>query len=274
MKNNILKSVSKLLIFASSIILFSFISSEFSLINSIQLNGGEKFVTDKLSNLYVFNNNQIKKYDSDGKLIYSYSNYKYGDITSIDASNPMKIIVFYKDFSKIIFLDNTLSINGDGVNLSDLGYEQTSLSCSSSNNDIWLYDSREQQILKLNNNLAFTYKSGNLSQLLNINLNPNYFLFQNDLLFLNNPEIGIFIFDAFGTYLKTIPIKELQSFQVIGDNLYYCSNKTFKSFNIKTFEEKNYTLPDSSAQSVRIEQKRLYILKDKKLEIYSINSKN
>ncbi|MFA6923518.1 MAG: hypothetical protein WC223_04615 [Bacteroidales bacterium] len=265
---NIKLSTSSVILF-TTIILLSFITSDFILIKSINVESGNKFTSDKLGNLYVFGNNDIKKYDRDGKQTATYSNINYGKISSLDASNPQKIMIFYKDFSRIIFLDNTLSINGDGIALAGIGFEMTTLSCNSANNDIWLYDSGNYQIIKLDKNLGVLFNSGNLSQLLKINMNPNFLLFQNDFLFLNNPETGILIFNAFGTYLKTIPVKELQIFEVIGDNIYFCSKNKFKSYNIKTYEEKNFILPDTNSTKVRIEQNRLFLFNEKQIDIYS-----
>ncbi|MDD5569791.1 MAG: hypothetical protein PHD97_01390 [Bacteroidales bacterium] len=266
-KNIKISSLSVLLIIV--FILFSFITSDFVLIKSVTIETGEKFTTDKLGNLYVFGSDNIRGYDKNGKQTAIYSNINYGKISLVDASNPQKIMVFYKDFSRIIFLDNTLSINGEGIDLASLGFEMTTISCTSANNDTWIYDSRNYQIIKLDKNLGVLFNSGNLSQLLKINMNPNFFLFQNDFLFLNNPETGILIFNTFGTYLKTIPIKELQAFQVIGDNIYFCSKNKFKSYNIKTFEEKNFILPDTNSTKVRIEQNRLYLFNEKQIDIYS-----
>ncbi len=264
-----IRSIIFLLLLVAACILISFNTGDYTLIKSISFENADKFTTDKLGNFYIYSNDNIIKYDKNGKQIATYSNINYGKISSMDVSNPQKIMVFYKDFIRIIFLDNTLSINGEGIDVGNLGYEMTTISCSSANNDIWLYDSGEYQIIKLNKNLNIVFNSGNLSQMLKINLNPNFLLFQNDLLFLNNPETGILIFNTYGTYLKTIPIKELQTFQVIGDNIYFYLNNNFKSYNIKTFEEKNFILPDTNSTKVRIEQNRLYLLYNKNIDIYS-----
>src|ERR1044072_6465154 len=59
------------------------------------------FYTDNLNNSYLLNkNNQLKKLNDKGDSA-SVSNAlkKFGDIYSVDISNPLKILVYYKDFS-------------------------------------------------------------------------------------------------------------------------------------------------------------------------------
>ncbi|UPT66170.1 MAG: hypothetical protein M0D57_17035 [Sphingobacteriales bacterium JAD_PAG50586_3] len=65
---------------------------------------GTKLYVDKLDNVYVINDNEIFKYKPDGKLFNRYSNKSLGKVTMIDVSNPLKILLFYKDFSRIVYL--------------------------------------------------------------------------------------------------------------------------------------------------------------------------
>lgn len=69
----------------------------------------EKLVTDNLGNAYLIDGATINKVDSIGVLQKSFSNKNFGAITSADATNALRIILFYKDFNRIITLDNTLS---------------------------------------------------------------------------------------------------------------------------------------------------------------------
>src|SRR5437867_3559374 len=71
------------------------------------------FTTDNFGNTYLVKGEEIKKYSASGDLLKIYSNKTMGKITSIDASNSLRLLVFYKDFSSIIILDDLLSQNGD-----------------------------------------------------------------------------------------------------------------------------------------------------------------
>jgi len=80
------------------------------------------------------------------------------------------------------------------------------------------------------------------------------------------------VFDIYGTYYKTIPLKKLKKFQILGNQLIYKQDGQYKSYHLKTLEEKIIELPDSTtARQMRIEKDRLYLLKEKQLELYLIN---
>lgn len=229
------------------------------------------FTTDHLGNSYLIKEDIIEKYDSTGKLFKTFSNKLLGKITLVDASNPLKLLLFYKDFSQIIFLDNMLSLSADPVRLSELELEQTQLACSSHNNGIWLYNQQNFELIRLDQNLQITQKTGNITQLTGLALNPNYLVEYNNRVYLNNPLTGILVFDIYGTYYKSIPIKNLNTFQVKDEDIVYHNNNTLKSFNIKMLNEETYPLPDSSAILVRSEKEHLFLLKKNSLDIYLNN---
>lgn len=97
---------------------------------------------DAFGNIYLINDNEIVKYNSLGVLQKKFSTKRYGKIDFVDAMNPLKILVYYKDFQQILFLDNQLTASSNMISLESLGHEQSSLVCSSSNNSFWIYDNK------------------------------------------------------------------------------------------------------------------------------------
>src|SRR5689334_22944763 len=61
------------------------------------------FTVDNLDNLYLLNShNQIRKYDSKGDSVAVYNEVKkFGQASLVDVSNPLKILVYYRDFATI-----------------------------------------------------------------------------------------------------------------------------------------------------------------------------
>ena len=54
---------------------------------------------DNLGNTYVISkDNSIEKIDTAGKVISTYNENKFGQPVSIDASNPLNIVVFYRAY--------------------------------------------------------------------------------------------------------------------------------------------------------------------------------
>ena len=253
-----------------SFFILSFQVYDLKMINKINITA-DFFTTDNLGNSYLVVGNELLKYDPTGKIFSKYSNKYLGEISFVDASNPLNILLFYKDFSKALFLDNMLAEKGKPIKLQDYQLEQATLVSSSHNNGIWVYDQASFQLICLDQQLKIVQQTGNLPQILGINLRPNFFIEYNNWLYLNNPETGILVFDIYGTYYKTIPIKSLQSFQVIDNTIFYYKDNEFRSYHMKTLEESKINQPESLPLNVRIEKNRLFILQEEYFSIYSLH---
>jgi len=128
---------------------------------------------DNLGNYYVISkdNQGIQKFGQGGQLDYKFTAYQYGNIASIDVTNPMKILVFYKDFSIVIILDNTLNVLRE-IFLLDLGFLDISAVGLSNNNNIWIYDPADFRLKKIRENGEEIFASNNLQQ--ELTNNPNF----------------------------------------------------------------------------------------------------
>ena len=101
-------------------------------------------------------------------------------------------------------------------------------------------------------------RTGNLKQLLQADLRPDFMMEYNSYLYLNCPDIGIYVFDMYGTFHRIISLKGLHSFQVNENIIYYHKNGRFYSYDTKAFEEKwmEYNAP---VLNVRIAKDRLFV---------------
>ncbi|MGZ3863901.1 MAG: hypothetical protein ACXVPN_05975 [Bacteroidia bacterium] len=215
------------------------------------------FTTDNFGNTYLVKGDEIKKYNPNGDLLKIYSNKNLGKVTSIDASNSLRLLVFYKDFSSIIILDDLLSQNGDIINLLDLSLEQSDLVCTSFNNGMWFFNRQNASLVRLNDNLQTAVNTGNLNRLLGTDLKPNFILEYDGFVYLNNPSEGILVFDIYGTYSKTINIKGLQHFQVKEQGLVYFDKGIMKSYNLKLLT--TVETPFSGVADGRIEKENYFL---------------
>ncbi len=219
--------------------------------------GADFYTTDNLGNTYLIKNEEIKKYNQSGDLFKIFSNKTLGKITFLDATNPLRILVFYKDFATILVLDDQLSQNGDPMNLLDYGLEQSDVICTSFNNGIWFFNRENMELVRLDENFKPAVNTGNLNRLLSADLKPNFMIEHNGYIYLNNPTEGVFIFDIYGTYFKTIPTKGLQRFQVKDNFMFYYMDGVLKSYNIKDLTQKE--LPFNKVTDVRIEKENYFL---------------
>ncbi len=92
---------------------------------------------------YTKNNIVFKKVDSD---VLQYQNLALGKVTKVDILNPLKVILFYKEFNSIVVLDNQMN-EIQRVDFSKLDNTVVASAVGiSGQNKIWVYNSMNQQI--------------------------------------------------------------------------------------------------------------------------------
>jgi hypothetical protein len=256
------------------LLLFGFCASitaqntTFQLLKTIETTA-DFFTTDNQSNIYTVKANELTKFDKTGKLLYKYSNNNFGDISFVDASNMLKILVFYKNYLQVVFLDNTLSQNGDPINFDKLGFIQAQLICSSHNSGMWIYDQQNMELVRIDQNLERTQQTGNLSVLLAISMKPDCLIEYDNKVYLNNPGTGILVFDIYGTYYKTIPVKNVKQFQPFGNQVYYNTGNEIKAYNLKTADETHFEIPLTEFKNFRLEVGILTLQTNEAIQLYA-----
>lgn len=195
------------------------------------------FTTDNLGNIYLVDGPELLKYSAQGKRMARYSNLRMGGISNVDATNPLKILVYYRDFQQVLFLDNQLSPNGQAVSLEALGLEQAGLVAASANNSFWVYDKRNNELHRYSEQTRRIVSTGNLKQVLTTAMKPVEMKEHNNFLYVNSPEAGIFVFDIFGAFSRLIPLTKVEEFQVTDEILYSRRGRRICSFDKLRLEE-------------------------------------
>jgi hypothetical protein len=213
---------------------------------------------DNLLNLYVVDGSEIAKYNSDGDFQFRFSDKQLGEITTVDVTYPLRPLLLYSDLNYLILLDNTLSNNRDKINLFNLNIGLATQACSSVQNHFWFYDAMNFALIRVNEKFKEVSKSGNLAQVLQIELQPTNMREFSNKLYMNNPETGILVFDIYGTYIKTIPIKGLDNFQVFENKIVYLEDNHLVMYHTLRYEEKREKLP-VEALSAHLQKNRLAI---------------
>jgi hypothetical protein len=235
---------------------------------------GDYIRSDELGNVFLVNNNELIKFSSEGDILNTYSKLSAGEITFIDTQDPFKILLYYQAFGQIEFLDHTLSLPSSTIDLNMLSLSMVSLVCSSYQGAFWVYDPSSIELVRVSQSLEVSERSGNLQQVTGYTPDPNYMLERDNFLYLNDPAIGILIFDKYGSYYKTIPVKGLTSFQVFNRQLIYTDGDKISIYDTQLNEVSSTTLPQDDAHSISVclslDPQRLYMLVKGKLFFYDI----
>ena len=125
---------------------------QYKLIHKVQGSFSD-FAIDNLGNIFLINtNNQIKKLNPQYDSIGVFNDTKrFGKIFSVDVSNPLKLLVYYKDFNTIITLDRFLNIR-NSIDLRKQHILQAKAVATSYDNNIWVFDEIEATLKKIDDN--------------------------------------------------------------------------------------------------------------------------
>lgn len=239
----------------------------YALINTYNTKA-KSLAVDNFGNFYTMADNRVLKFGPDGKYLYPYEEFSNGKIGMIDVTNPMKIMVYYPDFSTIVFLDKFLSPLNK-YNFFDLGYQNITAVASSVDGRLWFYDNVDFKLKKIDESGKVYRQSQPLNVLIEKAPNPNFIVEKDNQIYVNDSAIGILVFDLFGSYAKTIPLKGLRRFQVLQGQIVYQDAVTVNSYNPITFETKGFSLPDTTGMvQVALEKDVLGVLRADKVDFY------
>ncbi|WP_421917814.1 hypothetical protein [Marinifilum sp.] len=230
------------------------------------------FEIDQLGNLYVVLGSEISKYDSSGKRICNFSDLTIGNISSIDVSDPLRILLFYRDFNQIVYLNNKLSQIGSVIDLYDFSDNETELISNSHKGGFWIYNSIENQIFRISN---LGIKSGE-SILLGsffdeakivkiVEYNSNLFL-----LYANK---GILQLDQNGQFARKLPLPNIQDFQIFENKIYYQTKKgLYQHQYLSQSDRLIYSNEKSLKKTIRCNNGKIFINNEKSIAIKSLIS--
>lgn len=260
-------------------ILFFFTSSSFAQdsnwVKSSRTIGNEiaDFTVDNLGNLFVLTkDNMLKKYNVKGDSVGVYNDVRrFGKVYSIDVTNPLKVLLYYKDFSTIVVLDRFLSIRNT-VDLRKQGIFQAKAIGQSYDNGIWVYDELEAKLKKLNDEGAVQDATVDLRLITDTAPSPTYVTDQDRLVYLYDSTKGIIIFDYYGALKNKVALTGWQDLQVIGKVIYGRKNNLFESYEPGTLMLRERRLPSllNGVQKTKISLNYLYCLKDGVIHMYAL----
>ncbi len=177
------------------------------------------FSLDELGYLYLITNrNELIRYTPNLVEQYAYSNERLGSITSVDANNPLKLLLFYENYQTIIMLDNLLGDIGR-YNLFDLGFNDVEAVGISNDNNVWLYDPIDYKLKKIDNTGKLLVESITMYNEGLEYIRPDFLVEKGNKVFLYDKNHGFYLFDNLGQYLYSIPMKEIDSYQVVSENM-------------------------------------------------------
>lgn len=245
-------------------------AQDFKIIDTVHYDA-EDVVADPLNYIYAYRKDHIQKIDGTGKVLFEQSLKLNGTITSVDAQQALRILIYYKDQQLVGFLDNTLSWHNEPRNLNRAGILSSTAACHSfQNNSFWVFDQDNFSLKRLDRNMKIVSETQNLSAIFDHDFYVIRMKEIQNQLYIQVEDQGLFIFDIFGTFIKKLPIETNGKFKVINQFVYYLENGKLMRYNTKDFEKESLNLPHESVKSFTLTDKKIVLVENGKIFIYKI----
>jgi hypothetical protein len=230
------------------------------------------FTVDNLGNIYVLNSdNQLKKLSARGDSLAVFNDVRrYGKIATIDVTNPLKILVYYREFTTIVELDRFLNLINT-IDLRNQNILQAKAVGLAYDNTIWVFDELDAMIKRVKDDGSLVDQSTDFRQLFDSVPDPISIHDRGDLVYLYDPTKGVYIFDHYGTLKLHLDLRGWRDFNVIGKNLLGHDDHNFYRYEPGTLNMLEQPIPADYQGALRIDitPTVIYVLKKTGLEVYS-----
>jgi hypothetical protein len=138
-------------------------------------------------------------------------------------------------------------------------------------NNIWVFDELEAKLKRVSEEARVLDQTNDFRLILDSVPSPQFIVDQNRLVYLYDSTKGVYLFDYYGAFKNRIQLKGWTDFTVIGSNLFGRDAGMLYRYEPGTLNLHNYPIPAGmrDAQKIKITPGLLYVLRNKRLEIYS-----
>jgi len=197
--------------------------------------------TDVYGQVYTVNGAELMKYDAQGNFKQKYVNNRLGKIGAIDATNPLKILVFYRESNAMAFLDHNLIEITGGLDIYEMAGFEASLACTSSDGGFWLWNPVQQTV----NHYTDQRDSDRQTQCLSDWLTDNTvteILENGQNLFLVATH-KILVFDYFGAYLNSLVLDQVKNLSMTNQTLVWLSGNKLLTYHWQSYQTGEISIP-------------------------------
>lgn len=226
---------------------------------------------DALGNMYLITTGgQLRKAGADGSAVAVFNEVrKYGKLNSIDVSNPLKTLLFYRDFGTVVVLDRFLNIR-NVIDLRQSGLYQVKCLAQAYDNGYWIFDEQEGRVKHLNESGAVTDQFTDFRLLFDTMPSPQLIVDQQKQLYLYDTVRGVFIFDYYGSFRQRLPYKGWSDFFVINSTLFGRDDRYLYRYDTRTMREQLIPVLPSMQEAIRVRftSDAVYVLHSNRMEKY------
>jgi hypothetical protein len=227
--------------------------------------------SDDLGNIYTIHiDNILARYNDKGDSTGFYRSTLNGEISFVDATNPLRILLYYPSFNKVALLDRQMALKGE-IDLRKHNIYSATAVATASDGNLWVYDPLSARLLKLDETGTEMSAGIDLRQQLTFVPKASFLIERDRRVYLCDTAQGILVFDQFATYITTLPFKGVSKLQAFDQQLVFAIGSMLHSYDMQTAAEKTIQLPVGNEQmiDVSLSQRLLAILYESRLALYA-----
>ena len=231
------------------------------------------FSVDALGNVYILSkNDQLKKLDAKGDSVAVFNAVKrYGQLYSIDVTNPLKILLYYKDYGTVLTLDRFLSVRST-LDLRRQNIFQAKAVGLAYDNNFWVFDEQDAKLKRLAEDGKLIMQTNDLRQVFDTLPSPDFITDQDGLVYLYDIARGVYLFDYYGALKSKIPFTGWRDFMVLEKTIYGRKDNEMLKYQPGSLTLREIKIPAQfqSATRIRVTAQKLYVLDSGVLRVYSM----
>lgn len=229
---------------------------------------------DQLGNVFALSRSgQLKKYNANLDSMGVFNEVRrYGKLYSISAENPLRSLLYFKEYRTILVLDRLMQVVNK-IDIRKANIFQVQAIAQGYDNSIWVFDEQESRLKKLDENGKLLFESADLRLVFNETLSPSCLFDAAGYVYLYDAQKGLYIFDYYGALKNRIALIGWNSVQSLGKKIVGVKNGKIMVYTPGEIDLKELQLPDSisSAGQIRFTANALYVISDAGISQYEWN---
>lgn len=228
---------------------------------------------DMLDNIYLITaTDQLKKIKANGDSVAVFNDVKkFGNPSLIDVTNPLKIAVYYKNFSTVVILDRFLTFR-NSINFRKTNIFKVKTLATSYDNNLWIFDEQDLKLKKIDDNGTPLRETNDWRQIFDTVPAPTQIIDRDNFVYLYDEARGFYIFDYYGSFKNNLPFLHWQHVAIAANRLMGFVKDTLYSYELNSLNLKSYQLPAffKGYTDIKAMNGKVYLLKKDGVEVYRV----
>ena len=223
---------------------------------------------DRPGDFYVVTKTgQLQKFDKNGTLIILYKNHSHKAPTLFDPFDGSRLFSYYRDIQQYTYMNPSFEVTS-AFRIDSAFVIQPWLICPSGDHKLWVLDEADHSLKKINAKtteveIEVVIDLKLVKDVKNISTMRDY----QGFVFLLHKNHGVYIFNSMGKHIRTIAVPGIQTFNFLGEEMYYHEGEKLKFFDLFTAESREMDFAGKKGEVVLGEQ-RLFLVHPTAVEIF------